>query len=483
MTGQLPQLRDIPIGIEATGERTESDAIGEIAVPADRYWGAQTQRSLHHFSIGRQTVPPTLIHAYGRVKEAAAKVNMDLNKLEDWRAHAIIHAAREVALGKLDDHFPLFVWQTGSGTQTNMNVNEVIANRAIQLLGGEIGAKDPVHPNDHVNKSQSSNDSFPTAMHVSALLTLEDEVLPALRALREAIVGKAEAWMDDVKIGRTHLMDAVPMTAGQEWSGYATQLGYAIEALEQSRSGLLELAQGGTAVGTGLNAPEGFSKAFAEAMSALTGKPFITAPDKFEAQSSVSAMVTAMAALRGAAVAMLQIANNVRFLASGPRSGLGELSLPENEPGSSIMPGKVNPTQCEAIIMVCTHIIGLDNAVAFASAQGNFQLNTMRPMIIANYLDAASMLSDACTNFRKFLVEGVELNKTRMDELVARSLMLVTALAPVIGYDKASQIAHKAHHEGTTLREAALELGYVDEATFDRTVDATSMTGSGPGGA
>lgn len=483
MTDTIPELEDIPPGISATGERMESDAMGEVAVPADRYWGAQTQRSLHHFSIGRQTLPPALIRAYGRVKEAAAKVNLDLGVLEEFRARAIIHAAREVAEGRLDDHFPLFVWQTGSGTQTNMNVNEVISNRAIQLLGGEIGAKDPVHPNDHVNKSQSSNDSFPTAMHVSALLILEDRLLPSLRALKDAIAAKAQSWKGDVKIGRTHLMDAVPMTAGQEWAGYASQLGHGLDALEHSRGGLLELAQGGTAVGTGLNAPPGFSNAFAEALSALTAKPFTTAPDKFEAQSSVTAMVTAMAALRGAAVSMLQIANNIRFLASGPRSGLGELNLPENEPGSSIMPGKVNPTQCEAMIMVCTHVIGLDNGVAFAGTQGNFQLNTMRPMIIANYLDAATMLADACTNFRKFLVEGVELNRERMDELVARSLMLVTALAPEIGYDKASQIAHKAHHEGTTLRQAALELGYVDEAAFDRIVDAASMTGKDSGGA
>jgi fumarate hydratase, class II len=477
------KFEQIPIGISAAGMRVERDAMGEIEVPADKYYGAQTARSLKHFSIGADRMPKPVYHAYGIVKRAAALTNREAGLLEGDIARAIIHAAGEAAEGKLDDHFPLFVWQTGSGTQTNMNVNEVIANRAIQLLGGEIGTKSPVHPNDHVNLGQSSNDSFPSAMHIAALTALDGRVLPALAGLEAEIGRKADGWMDIAKIGRTHLQDAVPLTVGQEWSGYAAQLRYAIADIRQSRDGLLELAAGGTAIGTGLNAPAGFSRGFAAHVADITGKPFTTAPNKFEAQSSVTAMVRAMAALRGSATALLQIANNIRFLASGPRCGLGELILPENEPGSSIMPGKVNPTQCEAIIQLCTQIIGLDNAVAIAGAQGNFQLNTMRPMVIANFLNASRLLADGCGNFLRFAIAGTEPDRRRIAELLERSLMLVTALTPVIGYDKAAQIAHKAAEEDLTLKEAALALGYLDVEKFDQAVDPNRMTGEGTGGA
>jgi fumarate hydratase, class II len=479
----MMNFENIPIGIAAEGTRMEVDAMGELSVPADKYYGAQTARSLKHFSIGSDLMPKPVYHAYGIVKQAAALVNGDAGLLKSEIAKAIIHAAQETAQGSLDEHFPLYVWQTGSGTQTNMNVNEVIANRAIQLLGGEIGSRQPVHPNDHVNLGQSSNDSFPTAMHIAALLIFDNRTLPALQALADEIGNKADAWMDIVKIGRTHLQDAVPLTVGQEWSGYKAQLDYAIAEITRSRAGLLELAAGGTAVGTGLNASPDFSIKFAAHVAQITGKPFVTAPNKFEAQSSITAIVQAMATLRGAAIALFQIANNIRFLASGPRCGLGELKLPENEPGSSIMPGKVNPTQCEAIIQICTQIIGLDNAVAIAGSQGNFQLNTMRPMVIANFLNAAGLLADGCTNFRRFAIAGTEPDRERIAQLLDRSLMLVTALTPVIGYDKAAQIAHKAAHDGTTLKRAATELGYLDENTFDTVVDPSAMTGKGTGGA
>jgi fumarate hydratase class II len=472
-----------PIGIDAAGARLERDSMGEIDVPADRYWGAQTQRSLRYFAIGTEKMPPALCHALALLKLAAARVNRDAGRLDPEIARAIITAAREASQGLLDDHFPLSVWQTGSGTQTNMNVNEVIANRAIQILGGAIGSKNPVHPNDHVNMGQSSNDAFPTAMHVSAVLATDSRLLPQVTALEQAITRKSVEWMDVVKIGRTHLQDAVPLTVGQEWSGYAAQLAQSREAIAASRKGLLELAAGGTAVGTGLNAPAGFSVAIAEALAELTGKPFVTAPNKFEAQSALTAMLAAMSALRGLATALLQIANNIRFLASGPRSGLGELSLPENEPGSSIMPGKVNPTQCEAMIMVATQVIGLDNAVAIAASQGNFQLNTMRPLVIANFLTSVRLLSDACASFRIHMIEGTEIDRERIAELVSRSLMLVTALAPVIGYDNAAKIAHTAMYEGTTLREAALASGLVDAETFDRATRPEPMTGKGVSGA
>jgi fumarate hydratase, class II len=477
------ELRELPVGIDATGMRVEQDALGEIDVPADRYWGAQTQRSLHHFSIGNERMARPVYHAYGIVKNAAARVNLRAGLLEKPLAQAIIRAAEETASAQLDNHFPLFVFQTGSGTQTNMNVNEVIANRAIQLLGGKIGTKNPVHPNDHVNLGQSSNDSFPTAMHIAAIAAIDEGVVPELSALAEAVANKAEAWMDVAKIGRTHLQDAVPLTVGQEWSGYAAQLRYAIEHITASRSGLLELAEGGTAVGTGLNASPGFSQRFAAEVAGLTGKAFVTAPNKFEAQSAMTAVVQAMATLRGAAVSLFHIANNIRFLASGPRCGLGELILPENEPGSSIMPGKVNPTQCEAMLQLCTQVFGHDAAVASAGMQGNFQLNTMRPMVIANFLNSARLLSDGCRNFRRFMIEGAAPNFERIAELRDRSLMLVTALTPIIGYDKAAEIAHKAATDNTTLKSAALALGYLDEETFDAAADPSRMTGTGVGGA
>ena len=477
-----PTLRDTPIGIDATGQRHETDSMGGIDVPADRYWGAQTQRSLVHFSIGDDRMPKRVYHAYGYVKKAAALVNNAAGRLPQWKAEAIVRAADEAIDGKLDGHFPLYVWQTGSGTQSNMNVNEVLSNRAIQLLGGKIGSKSPVHPNDDVNMGQSSNDTFPTAMHIAAVLELEENLLPHADALTTAIEAKSNEWSDVVKIGRTHLQDAVPLTVGQEWSGYAHQLRDALARVRASEAGLFELAAGGTAVGTGLNAPANFSREVAAQIAELTGRPFVTAPNKFAAQGSLDAMVAAMAALRGLAVALMKIANDMRWLASGPRCGLGELLLPENEPGSSIMPGKVNPTQCEAMAMVCISVIGEDNAVAFAGSQGNFELNAMRPIIINNFLHSARVLGDACDKLRRFSVEGTRLNRQRIDEMLGRSLMLVTALSPVIGYDKASAIAHKANDEGLTLKEAALRSGYIDEKRFEEIVDPRKMVGDGVAG-
>jgi fumarate hydratase class II len=479
----VPKLLDLPIGINASGYRHETDAMGGIDVPADRYWGAQTQRSLTYFSIGDDRMPKAVYHAYGYVKKAAALVHAAAGRLEQWRADAIIRAADETIAGKLDDHFPLYVWQTGSGTQTNMNVNEVIANRATQLLGGEIGTKDLVHPNDHVNMGQSSNDTFPTAMHIASVLEIQERLLPRMEALAAAIEAKANEWMDIPKTGRTHLQDATPLTVGQEWSGYATQLRDAIERVRASERGLLELAAGGTAVGTGINAPPNFGRDIAARIAELTGRPFVTAPNKFAAQGSVDAMVAAMAALRGLAVALVKIANDMRWLASGPRCGLGELLLPENEPGSSIMPGKVNPTQCEAMLMVCTQVIGEDNAVALAGSQGNLELNTMRPLVINDFLHSARVLGDAAEKFRKFSVEGTRLDRAHIDKMLGQSLMLVTALSPVIGYDKASEIAHKANEEGISLREAALQLGYIDAKGFDEIVDPKKMVGRGVAGA
>jgi fumarate hydratase class II len=478
-----PSLKDIPIGIDATGMRREHDSMGEIDVPADRYWGAQTQRSLHHFSIGGDRMPIRLYQAYGYVKKAAALVNAAGGRLSPWKAEAIIRATEETIAGDLDDHYPLFVWQTGSGTQSNMNLNEVIANRAIQLLGGEIGGAPLVHPNDDVNMGQSSNDTFPTAMHIAAVMELEERLAPQAEALARAIEAKADEWKDVVKTGRTHLMDAVPLTVGQEWSGYAHQIRDALALVRRSEEGLFQIAAGGTAVGTGLNAPENFSRDIAATIAKLTGRPFVTAPNKFAAQASLDAMVAAMAALRGLAVALMKIANDLRWLASGPRCGLGELILPENEPGSSIMPGKVNPTQCEAMMMVCIQVIGEDNAVAFAGSQGNFELNAMRPIIINNFLHSARILGDACKKLRLFAIEGATLNRQRIDEMVDRSLMLVTALSPVIGYDKASAIAHQANEEGLTLKEAALRMGAIDEKQFDEIVDPKKMVGRGLAGA
>jgi fumarate hydratase, class II len=478
-----PNLLDTPIGISAAGKRHETDSMGGIDVPADRYWGAQTERSLVHFSIGNDRMPKRVYHAYGYVKKAAALVNAAAGRLPQWIKDAVTRAADEAIAGKLDEHFPLYVWQTGSGTQSNMNVNEVLSNRAIQLLGGKIGSKSPVHPNDDVNMGQSSNDSFPTAMHIAAVLELEDHLLPHAKALADSIEAKAKEWSDVVKTGRTHLQDAVPLTVGQEWSGYARQIRDALERIRVSEEGLYELAAGGTAVGTGLNAPAGFSQEIASKIAELTGHPFVTAPNKFAAQGSLDGMVAAMAALRGLAVALMKVANDMRWLASGPRCGLGELVLPENEPGSSIMPGKVNPTQCEAMVMVCIQVIGEDNAVAFAGSQGNFELNAMRPVIINNFIHSARILGDACDKLRRFSIEGTRLNRKRIDEAVGRSLMLVTALSPVIGYDKASAIAHKANDDDLTLREAALRSGYIDAKRFDEIVDPKKMTGHGLAGA
>jgi len=457
--------------------RRESDSMGVVEVPREHYWGAQTQRSLIHFAIGDDRMPLPVAHAYGYVKKAAARVNAGLGLLPRWMADLIARVCDEVIEGKLDSEFPLYVWQTGSGTQSNMNVNEVIANRAIQLAGGVIGSKTPIHPNDHVNMSQSSNDTFPTAMHVAAILAFEDHLLPRVEALRAAIAAKAHLWRDVVKIGRTHLQDAVPLTVGQEWSGYASQLADALSRVRATSAGLYRLAAGGTAVGTGLNAPPDFGGKIAVEIAALTGRPFVTAPNKFAALGGLDEMVHAMAALRGLAVVLMKIANDIRWLASGPRCGLGELVLPENEPGSSIMPGKVNPTQCEAMIMVCIQVIAEDSAVALAGAQGNFELNTMRPIVIDNFLHSARILGDACEKLLTYCIEGAELNRERIAELVNRSLMLVTALSPVIGYDKAAAIAHKAHVEGTTLREAAIASGFITGDAFDAAVDPRSMVG------
>jgi fumarate hydratase class II len=474
-TQELHELKQIPIGITATGKRKETDSMGEIEVPAEHYWGAQTQRSLIHFAIGDDHMPKQVYHAYGYVKKAAALVNAAAGRLEKWRADAISTVADEVIAGKLDSEFPLYVWQTGSGTQSNMNVNEVISNRSIELLGGTLGSKTPVHPNDHVNMAQSSNDTFPTAMHIASALEIKKYLLPRVEALASAIEDKAKQWHHVVKIGRTHLEDAVPLTVGQEWSGYAVQLRDAVRLIDNSLQGIYELAAGGTAVGTGLNAPPHFAEEIAAKIAELTGLPFITAPNKFAAQGSLDAMVNAHAALRSLAVALMKIANDMRWLASGPRCGLGELILPANEPGSSIMPGKVNPTQCEAMVMICIQVLGDDSSVAFAGSQGNFELNAMRPIIINNFLHSARILADGCEKFRVFSVEGTVLNEKRIAQFVQNSLMLVTALSPVIGYDKASRIAHKALDEETTLKQAALATGWIDEKTFDEVVDPKKM--------
>jgi fumarate hydratase class II len=466
-----------PIGIDASGTRTETDSMGSIEVPADHYWGAQTQRSLIHFSSGDDHMPKAVYHAYGYVKKAAALVNADAARLDRELADAIVVAADEVIAGKLDAEFPLYVWQTGSGTQSNMNLNEVIGNRASQLLGGQLGTKHPVHPNDHVNLGQSSNDTFPTAMHIAMLLEIKGRALPRLNDLIDAVWAKAVEWVDVVKIGRTHLQDAVPLTVGQEWSGWATQLADARDRLDGSLAGVHQLAAGGTAVGTGLNAPDGFADAIAAKLAELTGLPLTSAPNKFAAQGSLDAMIAASAGLRGVAVALMKIANDMRWLASGPRAGLHELKLPANEPGSSIMPGKVNPTQQEAMVMVCLQVLGEDSIVAAAGAQGNFELNAMRPIIINNDLHSARILGHACEKLRRYSITGTDLDREKVADYVGRSLMLVTALSPHIGYDKASQIAHKADDEGSTLREAAVALG-VSPTDFDRIVDPKAMVGN-----
>ncbi len=481
--GKGHAMKDVPIGLDAKGERREFDSMGDVAVAADRYWGAQTQRSLQHFSIGNDKMPKEVYHAYGYVKKACALVNAAEGRLVQWKADAIVRAADETIAGKLDDHYPLYVWQTGSGTQSNMNVNEVVSNRCIQLFGGTLGSQEPVAPNDDVNMGQSSNDTFPTAMHIAAINEIDTRLLPQVEALAKEIEVKAQDWHDVVKIGRTHLEDAVPITVGQEWSGYAAQLRACIEAIAESRRGLLELAVGGTAVGTGLNAPAGFSVKVAAKVAELTGKPFVTAPNKFMAQGSLDAMVRANAALRGLAVALMKIANDMRWLASGPRCGLGELVLPQNEPGSSIMPGKVNPTQCEAMVMIAIQVLGEDAAVSLAGSQGNFELNAMRPIIINNFLHSARILGDGCEKFRVFSVEGTTLNEKRIAQYVDESVMLVTALSPVIGYEKSAQIAQKAMKDDSTLRKAALASGDVDEATYDKVMNPNDMVGHGYAGA
>jgi fumarate hydratase class II len=455
--------------------RTESDSMGAIEVPADRYWGAQTQRSLHHFSIGDDRMPVEVVRAFGILKKACALVNAELGLLPKDKADLIVEAADEVVAGALDDHFPLHVWQTGSGTQSNMNANEVISNRAIELAGGELGSKKPIHPNDDVNMSQSSNDTFPTAMHVAAATAVVEKLLPSVRALRDALAARAREFDDIVKIGRTHLQDAVPLTLGQEFSGYVAQLDAAMSWIEHALSGVYELAIGGTAVGTGLNAPAGFGEKAAARIAELTGLPFTSAPNKFAALAAHDALVFCHGAIRTLAASLMKIANDIRWLGSGPRSGLGELDLPENEPGSSIMPGKVNPTQSEAMTMVCTQVLGNDAAIAFAGSQGNFELNVFKPVMIRNFLHSTTILADVCRTFREFCVEGLKPNRERIKELVDRSLMLVTALSPKIGYDKAAGIAKKAHQDGTTLKEAALELGYITEAEFDDAIKPEKM--------
>ncbi len=460
----------------ATATRTETDSMGAVEVPVDRYWGAQTARSLHHFPIGTDLMPPPLIRALGILKEASARVNAELGKLPPEKAELIVAAAREVASGALDDHFPLKIWQTGSGTQTNMNANEVIANRAIELAGGVMGSKVPVHPNDDVNMSQSSNDTFPTAMHIAAVEEITHRLLPAVRHLRETLAAKAAAFMTITKIGRTHLMDAVPLTLGQELSGYVAQLDADLRRVEGSLPDLYELAAGGTAVGTGLNTHPEFGTRVAAAIAEITGLPFTSAPNKFAALAAHDGLVAASGALRTLAVSLTKIADDIRWLGSGPRCGIGELSLPENEPGSSIMPGKVNPTQSEAMIMVCIQVMANDAGVAIAGSRGNLELNVCKPVIIHNVMHSITLLTGACGAFTRFCVEGIEPNESRISQHLENSLMLVTALNPLIGYDRAAQVAKKAHHEGITLRESALALGFLTEEQFDGAVRPESMT-------
>jgi fumarate hydratase class II len=458
--------------------RTERDTFGPIEVPADRLWGAQTQRSLEHFRISNERLPENFIRALAQVKRAAASLNADLGLLGSDKARAIVKAADEVIDGRHPDEFPLAVWQTGSGTQTNMNVNEVLANRASELLGGARGAQRLVHPNDDVNRSQSSNDAIPTAMHVAAAVAVRHELAPQLEKLRDALAAKAAAFSSIIKIGRTHLQDATPLTLGQEFSGYVAQIERSLRNIEGTLPGLYELAIGGTAVGTGLNAPPDFGARMAAELARMTSLPFVSAPNKFEALAAHDALVFAHGALKALAAALMKIANDIRWLASGPRSGLGEISLPENEPGSSIMPGKVNPTQAEALTMVCCQVLGNDVAINIAGASGNFELNVFKPVIIHDFLQSARMLADAVSSFVRYCVEGIQANEARITELMQRSLMLVTALAPRIGYDRAAQIAKKAHDEGTTLREAAIASGHVSAQDFDRWVRPEEMIGA-----
>ena len=457
--------------------RIETDSFGPLDVPADKYWGAQTQRSVQNFRIGWERQPVAIIRALGVIKRACALVNIDEGAIAPELGRAIAAAAQEVIDGKFDDNFPLVVWQTGSGTQSNMNANEVISNRAIEMLGGVKGSKKPVHPNDHVNMGQSSNDTFPTAMHVAIAMSARDVLLPGLAKLHTALAAKSVAFKDIIKIGRTHTQDATPLTLGQEFSGYAHQVAQGIMRVNKILPEIYELAQGGTAVGTGLNTKKGWDVAIAAKIAAVTGLPFVTAPNKFEALAAHDAMVMFSGALKSVAAGLFKIANDIRLLGSGPRSGLGELILPENEPGSSIMPGKVNPTQAEALTMVCAHVMGNDAAVGFAGSQGHFELNVYNPMMAYNVLQSMQLLGDAAASFCDNMVVGIKADVARIDRLMKESLMLVTALAPTIGYDAATKVAKTAHHNGTTLREEAIALGYVDGATFDRVVRPQDMIG------
>jgi fumarate hydratase, class II len=460
-----------------TNTRTETDSFGPLEVPSDKYWGAQTQRSLINFPIGWEKQPVAVVRGLGVIKKACAQANLELGKLPEDIAKSIIAAASEVIDGKLDDHFPLVVWQTGSGTQSNMNANEVISNRAIEMMGGKLGSKKPVHPNDHCNMGQSSNDTFPTAMHIATAVTARDVLIPGLEKLHAALIAKADAFKDIIKIGRTHTQDATPLTLGQEFGGYAFQVEQGIARIKQALVNIYPLAQGGTAVGTGLNTQIGWGEKVAANMAEITGLPFITAPNKFEALAAHDAMVEISGALKTVAASLFKIANDIRFLGSGPRCGLGELILPENEPGSSIMPGKVNPTQCEALTQVCAHVFGNDAAVGFAGSQGHFELNVYKPMMAYNVLQSMQLLGDASVAFTDNCIHGIKADEDRISTLMWESLMLVTALAPEIGYDNATKVAKTAHKNRTTLKEEAIRLGFVDAETFDRVVQPKDMIG------
>jgi fumarate hydratase, class II len=475
---ESPKILDVPIGLDATGTRREFDSLGDVQVPANRYWGAQTQRSLEHFNIGHDRMPKEVYHAYGYVKKAAAVVNTQAGRLPAWKGQLIERVCDEVISGALDEDFPLYVWQTGSGTQSNMNVNEVISNRCIQLVGGTLGSQEPVHPNDHVNMGQSSNDTFPTAMHIAAYQMATGQTIPALNRLRDAIDANAKKWAGVVKIGRTHLEDATPLTVGQEWSGYAGALDDAIAEVEHATAGLLVLAMGGTAVGTGLNAPAGFGDEVAAQIASMTGASFTSAANKFAAQGTLDRLMRAHGGLKAAAVTLYKIANDLRWLGSGPRTGIHELIFPANEPGSSIMPGKINPTQAEAMLMVAIQIIASDVAVTMGGAEGNFELNAFRPVLISNYLHSALIMADMSDHFRKFMVEGTKLNEAKLKENIDRSVMMVTALSPVIGYDKAAVISYYAIDHDLTLKQAALAKG-VSEELFDRVVNPLALTRGG----